>query len=287
MKQMTIHSRQSIRRSRDFSALRAFHGVKRRNLWSLPRKLINPLIFVNINLSTSLLSLLFLTACAGPKMALRPLPQAGQTTRLEQGQTVIESTNKHLVMVRPLQTEVRAKQRLQFLVVVGNRGQEPFDLALSNISVTANDQPLKLWTYEEQKRQIETAAAWMAVATGLSAASASINAAMPQPPSGTLYVPGAGGVNYSMTQVNPANTAVQQATIQANMNAQLQSISATSTLQLQGIDAVLRSTTIVPGAAAGGVVTADGFKKAGTYAVKLTVNAQDKPHTFQFESDLI
>ncbi|HEY1173365.1 MAG TPA: hypothetical protein VGH19_18495 [Verrucomicrobiae bacterium] len=222
------------------------------------------------------------TACAGPRYAVQPVLNSELKSHHQQGMVVLESDKKHVVTVRPLQNQVRAKERLKFLVAVGNQGQEPFEFSLDDVQVSDNDQPLKLYSYEEQKREIENAAALMALAAGINAASASINAAMPQTTYANLSVPGGGSMNYQLTTFNPANAAAQQAAIQANLSSEMQAISAGSAAQLNSLSAVLRQNTVKPGLAAGGVVMVQAVKTLGSHEIKLHVQAEQEDHEFTF-----
>lgn len=225
---------------------------------------------------------LYLCACAGPRYAIQPAAQVGQTTHHEQGSVVLTSEKKNVVNVRPIYEQVQQKQRLQFLVVAGNRGTEPFQFSGTNVDVKIDGQSVKVYSFEEQKREIESAAMWAAVAAGLSAGVSSVNAALPQTTYGTVYTP-RGNVNYNVTQWNSADAAAQQAVAQANLNQQMQAISASSAAQLGSLGSVLRLNTVAPGAAAGGVVTADGIKGDGPHQVTVNVSLPDEVHSLEFQ----
>jgi len=244
---------------------------------SIPQQSRRPSAPAGIFLASALL----ITGCAGPKYAITPVPGQGQSTRMDQGRTVVESSRKNLVMASAVDDVVRKKQRLRFLVTTGNRGEQPFDFSYDNINLLRNGETVRLVSYENRKKEIETAAAWAAVAAGLNAASASMRAAMPQTTYTTLHGPG-GSANVALTTYNPTAAAIQQQQINANMNMQMNQIMDSSSAQLNALSAVLRPTTIKPGGAAGGVVICEGFKSGDNHELVLEVSLPDEKHEFRF-----
>jgi hypothetical protein len=244
-----------------------------------------PFAGYRINLFIYILSLQFLTGCAGPKIALRPAPQPSQTTRLENGKMIIESKKEHLVYVRPLRTEVHAKQRLEFLVMVGNQGSSPFEFSIGDVAVRLDDQFLKTYTFEELQQEIANNAAALAAMGMVYSANASMNASFAQTHINAALAPNA-SLNYSLNQLNAGMPYAQQADQYSNMANQMQTLSLATSAQAGGLGSILRHTVIPPGAVGGGIVTVDSLKSAEPHTITLTVNPLEETHIFTFTTSI-
>ncbi|PTX98301.1 hypothetical protein DB345_05550 [Spartobacteria bacterium LR76] len=143
---------------------------------------------------------------------------------------------------------------IQIYVTAMNVGKTPFNFGTENISATVNGKKLRIFTYEELAARERHAAAMMALATGLNAASASLRANMPTTTYGSGTFSGGGyrnpyGVSGSYsgqtTTYNPAASSAASAAIQSNASNQIANIAATRDQNIAVLKSeALRTTTL-------------------------------------------
>src|SRR5262249_27688620 len=118
-----------------------------------------------------------LSGCASSEhISLMAAPSQQSMTR--DGVPALLSTQRQLVMLRPVQASVRRGDRPAFVVAVYNRGRTPTDLLVRNISATSSEgSAIHVFGYDELVVEAQRKQRWATVAVALSGAAGAINAA--------------------------------------------------------------------------------------------------------------
>jgi hypothetical protein len=243
-----------------------------------------------------LMSAFSTTAYAG-NYALNVTPSAAQTSRYDRGIASITSMQGN-TFVRVATLAGNDRRSVSFVIEVMNAGAPSFNFGPENVVIRpVGMQPVALTTYEEameaERRRQRRERFWAGVAAlgrGLSAADA-----------GTTYTDGiyggttSGFVNgklvtvnttgtYSGTQHNPVAAVAAQRQAQ-EMNARdRENLEARWAARSSSHDALLRTTTVDPGAIYGGVatfpVTTQIRRARGAVPITIEVSVAGETHIF-------
>jgi hypothetical protein len=213
----------------------------------------------------------------------------------EQGAAVLRSQKKHAVVLRLLTPEFRTRGfdgLPTFYVAIANLGDHELDISTANITATAAEKPVHVYTFEELKREIKHEADEQRTALAMAAAAQSIAASVPQQTysSGTATAYGKSGttsVNYNQvaTTYNPAATAAAQAQINASMVNQMAAAAASQAVNMDSLGGMLRRNTVLPGQVAAGVVKLDPDELSSSRPLVVLVTVDGETHEFVFKVD--
>lgn len=210
-------------------------------------------------------------------------PQIQQT--LFDGRTTNVSRKSHtnlsftsLTIAEPNSGEI------ELLLMVDVRSGPTFTLSTDVISASVDDEPAKVFTYEElraaeiRSRNIEIFAAT------LSGVGQAMSASQPQTTTGTFNRYGGGMGGFSATTYNPSQAAMASAAASANTSAQIDSISSNSEQRLSTLQSsYLKPTTMARGMRYGGVVriAAPKLQADATQTIEVTLRLGSDVHSFE------
>jgi uncharacterized protein YceK len=166
-----------------------------------------------------------------------------------------------VVQLTPTAVQVEAGSRMGLWINVHNVSAEPIDFDVSSVRAT-----VRVYTYEELKKEIERQAMWAAIGQGLQAAGEGMQAAnagyRTSYTQGTASAYGSGGYAYgnyhsTTTTYDPAAAAAAQAQVDANNRARMAELAAARGSALGAIEHVVRRTTLSPGESYTGAVVID------------------------------
>lgn len=190
-------------------------------------------------------------------------PHEGQNLRMDAGLQAI-SGNLANSSARILQPDGDVGKRGSFSLAVFNAGASAFNIGPECVTITfADSTPGTVISYdrllkEEKKRQM-----WLAIATGLSAASNSLSAAYAGNTNGTVNYSGTTIGRYGSTQAFGTATysgydagAAQAARMAADAenSRRFADLAANGQAALDALKVNLRTTTVDPGATVGGAI---------------------------------
>lgn len=251
-------------------------------------------------------AVLSLSACASVKF---DVPE-GDTAKVAyvQGNPVIPSKNKTTAFVSFSPEAFPANQRGCLNVTLANTSKTPLHFGPENITLTCDGKPLKTFTHEALKREIQQRAAAAAIAMGMAGAMQVAAASMPT--TTTTYGTSRGYGNFSgtanpaygynpwqysgnfnsfgtysatSTTYNPAAMASAQAAVNANTLQQMNTIAANRNASLADLESMLRTTTIPPGAAYGGNIVFKLPPAPGKIPKEILVTVQTPVDTHQIK----
>jgi hypothetical protein len=182
------------------------------------------------------------------------MPREGQTVRYVQGiASVIDDGERASVQVTPL--GINDKGRLVFAVAVYNSGDSPFNFGVENIDITANNLPVRVFTYAELERMAKNDATTAMVLTALAGGVAAAAAYSGPTSRSTTTTPWG---SYQTTTTNYALQGVAASAATASSAAQIGGIAANldNTLAELG-GSILQTTTIDPDDSYAGQVVGD------------------------------
>ncbi len=220
----------------------------------------------------------FVSGCATARL---DLPEAMKdSVRYESGCPVLISEKTNAVLLSFSTIPFNRQQNAAVFIQVKNNSSEPFNISPRNVGATLDGKTLKVYTYEELKKKIETDAAWQAFAVALNGMSASIRAAQPRT-SSTFGTTSYGTYSGFSTTFEPAATAQAQAVIDANTNQQITAIEAGRNAKLSGLQSLLRLTTVQPDQVKGGVVQIEPpVASSKPKTLRITVSTPADEHAF-------
>lgn len=221
-----------------------------------------------------------------------------QRSRMDAGVEAIDSNLEHS-SVRILESEDKIGKRGKFSIVVFNASDAPANLGSENISIVlADGTSVAVITYERLLKEEKNRQMWARIAAGLSAASNNMAASEAGYSSGTATYSGTsfgrfGTVNSHGTATVSGYDSGTAYAAQANANAQNQQmfdrLSATNAANLEALKANLRTTTVDPGAAFGGLATFElpTVARRSKVPVRLTVTIDFAGDRHQFSAEVV
>lgn len=192
--------------------------------------------------------------------AVRFSPQSSQNTIIRDGQPALVSKKKNsIVLLAPAHRQLQAGTRPVFVVGVTNLTKVPFDLHVSNITVTqmAGGRPLAalpVVTYEQLVSEERTRQVVRAVLVGAAAAGNAYSASRAGygSASGTVYSP-YGSRTVSMNYYDPTAAAIAQTNAAIANDAMIGSAIEAGQRNLSTLETtVLKDNTVMPGEWIGG-----------------------------------
>jgi hypothetical protein len=240
-----------------------------------------------------------LCGCASSEhISLMAGPSQQSMTR--DGIPALLSTERQIVMLRPVQSSVRRGDRPAFIVAVYNRGRNPTNLLVSDISATGNlGTVIHVFGYDELVAEARRKQRWATFAVALAGAAGAMNAANAGYThtygtySGYSHGTYSGALNgsytgtttgiYSATTYDPARAYAAQSINNAQTAANLAAIQARGEQTLGELqNTILKDNTVMPGEWVGGVVVLDTPEKApdGIAQYKINVEFGGEVHSF-------
>lgn len=123
-----------------------------------------------------------LSACVSIA-TLDPIKAEGQTTEFNPGEVIIYSPGSSVVVAVGADQPYEVGSRIKFAVVVINRGERPFDVSPSDITVYGNGVQLAQVSLAQLTKEAHNASVWESIGAGLAGAASQYSAAE----SGTTY----------------------------------------------------------------------------------------------------
>jgi len=221
------------------------------------------------------------------------------TVEYEDGCPVLKSEKTNIVHLSFSPISFKREQNASILILVKNNSAKPFNMSPANVAATLDEKPLRVFTYEELRENIETDAAWSNFAVVLSGMTASMAAAQPRTTRAFGSTSSYGSFNaygnsnlsgdynsfgthrgFSSTN-DPAATAQAQAAINTNAAQQLAGITENRNVRLSGLESLLRITTVHPGEVKAGVVQIKApMASSQPKDLCITVSTPDDEHIF-------
>ena len=176
------------------------------------------------------------------------------------------------------------KGRLLYSVAIYNRGSEPINFGVENVSVLAAGTPVRVFTYAELERMAKNDATTALVITALAGGVAAYSAAQSPTYHTTTTTPFG---TYTTTATNYAAQAVAVAATSAATTAQMNNIGANldNTLSTLGHN-VLQTTTVDPDSSYGGQIIADRVQMPDSGTLPTTFIVEVSGERFSFDFDI-
>ena len=227
---------------------------------------------------------LILCGCATP-YSLSPVGGDTVAVRYEKGRaTLVSHAQQGSIRLAPLNTSYNG--RMFFAVVAYNEGGTPANLGYESLRISVDGQALPLHSYEDLKHDAEVKASWGKVAIALAGGLQTVanEQAAHSYTSGHVYA-GRYSAGFTTSSYDPAVALQLNRETSADMASGFGAIDAALDHKLAGLDAnILRTTTIDPGQADGGVIAVDkpDLTKAAVRRVDVVVRFQGEDHAFAF-----
>jgi len=225
---------------------------------------------------------LLLSACA-TSYTVTPVPSANQQVRYQQGIPTTYSEQDHsAVQVTPHGLD--GDSRLVFFIAAFNKGPVPENFGVENLSASADQGPVKIFTYNELVSEAKNRATWAKIGiliSGLGSAVAA-NANAYSTTNGIVSGPGGTSTFYARTydpSAAYAGTAAAGAATAYGI-VQVQKSLDETLARLNG--QLLQTTTIDPGTSFGGMTVVDSLSGDYPRNVTLGVHWGSEQHIFRF-----
>jgi len=229
---------------------------------------------------------------------LKLLPAEGQYTRMDDGIRSVDVQTPQSV-VRLIESRVRDKKIVRFVVVALNMGRAPFEIGPENVSVEMSPgSVVPVLSYEDmvgrerrrQKRQ-KFAMALSAMGRSMSASGAGYSSGTAMY-NGNVYSP-YGSATYNGTAAyqsyDPARAQAAQAIANAETRRDVEQMKANQAAAIGMLDFNLKTTTVDPGKVGSGPVQFDvtkeikSVKEGVGYPVTVIVTLAGEEHRFAAE----
>lgn len=248
------------------------------------------------------ISIVAAAAIAYPALAanysLQIVPMEGQIVRMEQGRQIVDSPGEK-VTVRLVQPKAPTPKRSGFRAFAMNGSSAPFNFGPSNISASFGESvTAAMLTYDQLASEARRRQGWQAFAVGMAAASRSMNAANAGYVSGTGTYSGTTYGSYGSTPYraqtygtatysgyDAGRAQIAGAIAQEQNRADFQALAAAQAANMEGLNALMQTTTVDPGSAFGGIVLFDVPKEVKRSKVPIpvtfTIEAGGEVHHFK------
>ena len=217
-------------------------------------------------------------------VTLTPAPTGAQIVNYAQGAPTIVSERKSIASVTVLP---EANGHVVLYVAGRNQSTANINFGTENVSADANGKPLRVFTYDELAKKINSGAFWKRFA---GAAGAGLRAGAAVQPAQTNYTGQFNGSNNygqyrgtyfgQATTTDPAAQAMSQSAINADARAQGAAVNAQQSQSLAALQAVLRTTTVQPGQMYGGVI--EVARPPASSIMNVRVRFAGELHIFSF-----
>lgn len=215
-----------------------------------------------------------------------------QQSIVRNGISVLASTKKHIVMLRPNSRLVGANDRPAFTIVVKNQGRTPETLLES--SVRASQQignktvPVRVFSHDELVQEEQTRQKIKTVGVALSAMSRSLNAsnAGNVHTAGTVLSHNPYGTSigtFTATTHDPVRAQIAQDAARRQTNDEIAQVREQGAANIQALEqTILKDNTVMPGEWIGGtvVLAPPAKRESGGSAYAISVSFAGEQHTF-------
>jgi len=226
------------------------------------------------------LALVCFSGCA-TTYELRALPSDKVSMEYKSGELIQKSFKTNAVAVKVFKSKVSTAKKGGFVVAIANLSQSPILFSPKCISIEADGRQVKIYSYEELKKEIEQRARQLALATVLLGMGAAMQVNRPQ--YGTITAWGPGGFSSGTYSIyDPASVAATQAMIGANMVSQINAIENMRNSDLQIVETVLREHTLYPQETYAGLVVFEPPKEKNKQTITLKITLGSDVHEFKF-----
>lgn len=219
-------------------------------------------------------------------ITLTPIASRTQVVNYTQGAPTLVSPGKSIASATVVP---EANGHVVLFVAVQNKTRRNVNLGVENVSAAAGGAALRVFTYDELARKIQTGGMWQKFAL---AAGAGLRAgAAVQPARSTFggtydgngYRAGQyhGNFNGYSTTTDPTQQALAQSAITADTRAQTASLDAQQNQKLAALQTILRTTTVQPGQMYGGIIELAKPRAPTILSVGVAFGAEQ--HVFSFQ----
>jgi len=205
----------------------------------------------------SICAVILFSGCAGANLKFEPVPTPGQKEVYERGIGVLTSVKRNAVVVAPDPSVYNESDSPTIAVYVVNNSTSEFNFSTENIKAYVDGESVKVYTYEELYKDIQRKASAAAFGAVLNSVVQSANAANERQTTDFTATTsnGINAVRGSVATVKTGLSAREQREIQRDAAANMSGIEARRHTSLQNLNsAILRKTTIMPGAIDGGYI---------------------------------
>ena len=236
----------------------------------------------------ALIGLVILSAVAMygcSSIGVKPQPGAGQSTFFSAGTEAIVSGGRSTIALRPEKPAFPAAEKPTFILTAINGQNFSVIISTENISAQLNGTPVRVYTYAELVKEVETAAAIQA----FGAAMASVGRSMSAANAGHQYHYGYApyGSPYATTYYTYDAAAAQQArtAAQAQTDADFYRLQTETEAALAALEStILRKQTVFPGEGYGGYIKLEPISLAeGENTLTVSVEFGGETEEFMFE----
>lgn len=236
----------------------------------------------------------FLQGCA-TTLRLNPVAINGQQEIFQEGTKTLISAKNSLVAIRPSTNTYQSVERPTLVVSVSNGTEKPFNFSTEDMEVYVDNNPVKVFTYDELVAEVKKRQAHAAFAAALSGVAQSINAAN----AGYTYHSGTynssyysnygysghGFGSYSGYSYNQAAALQAQNAANTQMMMNMAAINSQTNQALDELSStILKKSTVFPQKIHGGYIKLEKIpvtKEASDVSVK--INAGGEIHDFNFQ----
>jgi len=207
----------------------------------------------------------------------------GQLALVRNGQPILVSNKKNVVLLFPVQATLNARDRPSFVVMIKNNGKQMSTFTVSQVSAqceTPSGIAPHVYSYEELRQEEQSfAAALTGLGRSLQATSSgyvTTNGTV----SGSTY---AFSGTYTSTTYDPARVAAAQSAAQEQTAAEFDAIRVQGAKKLEALNySVLKDNTLLPSEVYAGIITLKAPDKTdGKAKYTITIPFAGETHSFQ------
>jgi hypothetical protein len=228
---------------------------------------------------------LFAAGCAAQNYVAAPIAQGDEQIRYTQGISTTLADKRNGSIQLTAVGFLPNDSRLVFGAAAFNKGAQPANFGLDDITVTSGGTALRVYSRDELAHEAKVKAAWAAFATALAGAAAAYgaNQAAYQHTNGTIVTPRGGLISYQQTTYDPAVAAAGAAAAGAATAYGINSIKNSLDQTIANLNgSVLQINTVNPGQSVGGEIVVD-LPKSKTYPQPLEVSIRWNGELYSFE----
>jgi len=206
----------------------------------------------------------------------------GQLALVRNGQPILVSNKKNVVLLFPVQATLNARDRPSFVVMIKNNGKQMSTFTVSQVSAQCETPsgiaPLHVYSYEELRQEEQSfAAALTGLGRSLQATSSgyvTTNGTV----SGSTY---AFSGTYTSTTYDPARVAAAQSAAQEQTAAEFDAIRVQGAKKLEALN-YSKDNTLLPSEVYAGIITLKAPDKTdGKAKYTITIPFAGETHSFQ------
>jgi len=214
----------------------------------------------------------------------------GQLALVRNGQPILVSNKKNVVLLFPVQATLNARDRPSFVVMIKNNGKQMSTFTVSQVSAQCETPsgiaPLHVYSYEELRQEEQSKQRRQMFAAALTGLGRSLQA------TSSGYVTTNGTVSgstyafsgtYTSTTYDPARVAAAQSAAQEQTAAEFDAIRVQGAKKLEALNySVLKDNTLLPSEVYAGIITLKAPDKTdGKAKYTITIPFAGETHSFQ------